>query len=404
VIDEQLAVLKENRRAGDKDGAVSAAEVGRMVALLGTTMQQALVERAANVQRLERAQAEQARVQQSFDEAKAQGFQRAGTLALSLHAAQATRAIFNLSYWVDDAGWVPSYDLQVGGVNEPVRLVQKARIFQNTGIAWNKVRLTLSSGNPARGAQAPTLPVWQIGVHEPQLARLQEGYAPAPPESPLDRIEVTGSRVALHDYVETDAQGLNVQYRIALPYTVPSDGKGHMAMLTTTELPASYRYIATPRLDGDAFLQAQVRAWDRLNLLPGASSIFHDGVYVGQGRVDVKQAGETLDISLGRDPRILVTRRETSDRRTGSGSRQHFAYTITARNTRPDAVDLVVVDSVPVSSDSRLRVEALRYGDARFDAQKGRVEWTVRLKPGEQREMPLSYEVVYPRNLETWGL
>ncbi len=45
-----------------------------------------------------------------------------------------------------------------------------------------------------------------------------------------------------------------------------------------------------------------------------------------------------------------------------------------------------------------------KYGDARFDAEKGRVEWTVRLKPGEQREMPLSYEVVYPRNLETWGL
>jgi len=191
VIDEQLALLKENRRAGNKDGAVAAAEVSRMLALLDTTMQQALVERAANEQRLARAQAEQERAQQMFEEISAQGFQRAGTLTLALHSQQATRATFLLSYWVDDAGWVPSYDLQVRRVGQPVTLVQKARIFQNTGIAWNQVRLTLSSGNPARGSQAPELSTWQVGVRDPQPAGVLGGaYAPAAPAA-LDRIEVS---------------------------------------------------------------------------------------------------------------------------------------------------------------------------------------------------------------------
>ena len=408
VIDEQLALLKENRRAGSKDGAVAAAEVTRMLALLGTTMQQALVERSANVQRLARAQAEQARVQQMFDEVGAHGFQRAGTLTLALHAPRPTRATFRLSYWVDDAGWVPSYDLQVGRIDQPVTLVQKARIFQNTGVAWNQVRLTLSSGDPARGAQAPELRTWQVGVHEPRLvAQAMAGYAPAPEASVSDRVEVTGARrrqSTLDGYVATEAAGLNVQYRVALPYTVPSDGKGHMVMLGSTDLPASYRYVATPKLDADAFLQARVRDWDRLDLLPGQSSIFHDGAYVGQGRVDVRQARDTMDVSLGRDPRILVTRKQTTERATRTGSRQQFAYTITARNTRPEPIDLVVVDQIPVSTDNRLRVEDLRYADAKLEPDTGRLEWTLRLAPGEQRELPLSYTVVAPRGLDVWGL
>jgi len=407
VIDEQLALLKENRRAGSKDGAVSAAEVSRMLALLDTQMQQALVERAANVERLARAQAEQARVQQMFDSVNAQGFQRAGTLTLALHSPQATRATFRLSYWVDDAGWVPSYDLQVGRVDQPVTLVQKARIFQNTGIAWNQVRLTLSSGNPGRGSQAPELRPWRVGVRErEQIAEVYAG-APAPAPAPmLDRIEETGSRMrsTLDGYVATDASGLNVQYKVALPYTVPSDGKGHMVMLGSTDLPATYRYVVTPKLDREAFLQAQVADWNRLNLLPGASSIFHDGAYVGQGRVDVRAAHDTMDISLGRDPRILVTRKQTTEHASHAGSRQQFAYTITARNTRPEAIDLVVVDQVPVSTDSRVRVDDLSYADAKLDTDTGRLEWTLHLAPGEQRELPLSYTVVAPRGLELSGM
>lgn len=406
VIDEQLALLKENRRAGNKDGAVAAAEVSRMLALLESTMQQVLVERAANVQRLERAQAEQARVQQMFDDVSAQGFQRAGTLTLALHSQQATRATFRLSYWVDDAGWVPSYDLQVGRVGQPVTLVQKARIFQNTGIAWNQVRLTLSSGNPARSSQAPELSTWQVGVREPELVQALGGaYAPAAPAA-LDRIEVTGARIrsTLDGYVATDAGGLNVQYKVALPYTVPSDGKGHMVMLASIDLPATYRYVVTPKLDTEAFLQAQVADWSRLNLLPGASSIFHDGAYVGQGRVDVRRARDTMDISLGRDPRILVTRKQTAERASRAGSRQQFAYTITARNTRPEAIDLVVVDQIPVSTDSRLRVEDLHHAGAKLESDTGRLEWTLHLAPGEHRELPLSYTVVAPRGLDVWGM
>ena len=195
-----------------------------------------------------------------------------------------------------------------------------------------------------------------------------------------------------------------MQYKVALPYTVPSDGKGHMVMLTSTDLPATYRYVVTPKLDNEAFLQAQVRDWDRLNLLPGASSVFHDGAYVGQGRVDVRQARETMDISLGRDPRILVMRKQTAEHASRAGSRQQFAWTITARNTRPEAIDLVVVDQIPVSTDSRLRVEDLRHANAKLESDTGRLEWTLHLAPGEQRELPLSYTVVAPRGLDVWGM
>ncbi|MDR1075045.1 MAG: DUF4139 domain-containing protein [Xanthomonadaceae bacterium] len=41
----------------------------------------------------------------------------------------------------------------MSGIGRPVSVTYKADIFQNTGIDWSRIGLTLSTGNPSRGAQ-----------------------------------------------------------------------------------------------------------------------------------------------------------------------------------------------------------------------------------------------------------
>jgi uncharacterized protein (TIGR02231 family) len=164
-----------------------------------------------------------------------------------------------------------------------------------------------------------------------------------------------------------------------------------------------------PRFDTDAFLQAQVSGWGDLNLLPGQSNIFYEGNYVGQGYINVARAKETLDVSLGRDKRILVKRESDPAFRHepqffGSDVRQQFGVTITARNTRKDKVDLVVIDQIPVSRDSDMRVQDLSYGSASLDTETGELQWTIPLAPGEARTLPFSYTVRYPKDRRVLGL
>ena len=70
---------------------------------------------------------------------------------------QACRAEFDLSYYVKNAGWYPTYDVRSESTSHPLQLSYKANVFQNTKEKWANVPVTLSSANPNRSNVAPEL-------------------------------------------------------------------------------------------------------------------------------------------------------------------------------------------------------------------------------------------------------
>ena len=67
------------------------------------------------------------------------------------------KAELEFEYFIKQAGWKPYYDIRVTDVNEPVKMIYKAKIFQNTDIDWKEVKLTLSTGNPSISGIKPIL-------------------------------------------------------------------------------------------------------------------------------------------------------------------------------------------------------------------------------------------------------
>ncbi len=67
------------------------------------------------------------------------------------------KAELEFEYFIKQAGWKPYYDIRVTDVNEPVKMIYKAKIFQNTDIDWKEVKLTLSTGNPSVSGIKPIL-------------------------------------------------------------------------------------------------------------------------------------------------------------------------------------------------------------------------------------------------------
>ncbi len=165
----------------------------------------------------------------------------------------------------------------------------------------------------------------------------------------------------MNQYVSVDNAGINTSFDIELPYTIPSDGQQHLIAIKRYELPASYRYYAVPKMDKDAFLQAQVTNWEELNLLPGETNIFYEGSYVGKGNIDVRNVQDTMTLSMGRDKKIIVKRERDTKLRSvktiGANVRETFAYTITIRNTRKETINLTVQDQLPVSNDKDITIE-----------------------------------------------
>jgi hypothetical protein len=81
---------------------------------------------------------------------------------VKVDAKQAGRAVFDITYYVKNAGWFPSYDVRSNSINEPLQLSYKANIYQNTKEEWKNVPVTLSSANPNRSNVAPQLKTYWL--------------------------------------------------------------------------------------------------------------------------------------------------------------------------------------------------------------------------------------------------
>ena len=168
------------------------------------------------------------------------------------------------------------------------------------------------------------------------------------------------------------------------------------------ELPVSYVYRCTPKIDKDAFLMAQVTDWSKLNLLEGEANIYFEGTFIGKSVLDVNTAGDTLSFSLGRDRQIAVQRTKeheyTSRKLMGAMQTQTIGWKISVRNNRPQAVDLTLYDQLPVSANSSITVTAEEVSGGKVDGDTGIVTWPLTLQPGEQRDLILRYKVKYPKD------
>ena len=82
---------------------------------------------------------------------------RMAVVTVEVSAKEACRAKFSLTYYVDNAGWTPSYDLRAESIEHKMALVFKAKVMQNTREKWSGVRLTLSASDPVTSKIMPEL-------------------------------------------------------------------------------------------------------------------------------------------------------------------------------------------------------------------------------------------------------
>ncbi|MFD0797575.1 mucoidy inhibitor MuiA family protein [Maribacter chungangensis] len=80
-----------------------------------------------------------------------------GELKIKFDAPIASNLNLLVSYHIQDAGWIPNYDIKSKDINTPLYLSYKAHVFQKTGNDWNNVTITLSTGNPNINVAKPNL-------------------------------------------------------------------------------------------------------------------------------------------------------------------------------------------------------------------------------------------------------
>jgi hypothetical protein len=193
-----------------------------------------------------------------------------------------------------------------------------------------------------------------------------------------------------------------VEIEVTDPYSIKSNGERTLVDLKTYEIPASYRYTAIPKLEKDAFLQAEISDWSQYSLLEGESNLYFEEGFVGRSILNPAALQDTLQISMGRD-RSIVMQREKVDqyskkRSVGSNITESRGYEILVKNNKSQEITLQVKDQIPVSINSAITVTTGELSGGVVDPVTGIVTWEITLAPGAQQKLTLRYEVKYPKS------
>lgn len=329
-----------------------------------------------------------------------------GKLVLQVLNTTAGNVPLDITYLTNNASWSPFYDLRATNVKEPINMMYKAKVVQNTGIDWKKVKLTLSSGNPNQNNQAPILNAWFLQYGYPNY-----GYLQNPVKNQIQtrasgiKVQEADEKMAessISNYTSVVENQLNISFDIAIPYDILSNGKVHSVALKEIKLPASYKYYAAPKVEKDAFLLAEINDYAKYNLLPGEANIIFEGMYVGKTFMNPGQTSDTLNLSMGRDKKVVIIREKVVDKSgtkfLSSKKEQTFTYDITLRNNKKEAVFMLLKDQYPLSSDKEIEVQLLEKDGAKANLETGILTWDISLKPNETKKIRISYVVKYPKD------
>ncbi|MFM7596478.1 MAG: DUF4139 domain-containing protein [Flavobacteriales bacterium] len=337
-------------------------------------------------------------------------------VVVTLSATEAVSGKISFSYLVSQAGWVPLYDIRSDSQTGKISLTYKAQVFQSSGIDWDNIKLNISTNNPYANKTKPELNPWYIDYyaykHKMELEEISVRGARAIPQAAFNqgyflddaKDKNLNEKPALgaEQFTTVVHQLIAAEFKIDLPYSIKSNNEKNLVLIKNSDLNTTFKYYSVPKVDPGVYLVAQMTKLDELQLVPASANIFFDGSYIGETYIDPTSMDDTLNLSLGKDPNIVVKRtllkQKSKDKVVQDKRERTFSYQIEVQNNKSSSIQLIIQDQVPMTTNNDINIELLEKDSARELPGNGILEWDYKLKPGENKKLEFSFKVKHPKD------
>lgn len=214
-------------------------------------------------------------------------------------------------------------------------------------------------------------------------------------------INITTKSSSLAQYTNMKEQQLNAVFNVSIPYDIASNAKPHSVTLQEFKHPVNYIYYTVPKIDVAVYLVAELSDYGKLNLLPGEANIVFEDMYVGKTFISPSIVNDTLQLSMGKDKRIVTERKtvieKTSAKFIGNNQKHTYTYDITIKNSKQESITILVKDQYPIATDNTIEVELIESANAQINKETGELSWKLTVAPNASETKRISYSVKFPK-------
>ena len=329
-------------------------------------------------------------------------------------APAAGRYDFELKYFENSASWNPVYEIHSDGETDP-EMRMRAKIHQNTLEDWKGVELSLFTGNPTAAGTLPELLSLFLDIRQNKPVRMAKSAA----RGGMVMEDTCCEEAAPMEFGAGAAMANTMMVRMAMPeaevseeetsteYALPGKRDvlktgDNTADLRSYKIPAQYRIVTVPAMDQSAYLVAVVKPSDLPVTTEINPSVYYKNIYTGKVWLDPDLTRDEIEITLGKEERIHVTREQTARKTTTAllkGQRiVEYGYETRIGNTSSADAEVVIKDQVPVSQNKDISVDVLEISGAEITAENGLLTKTVKVPAGGTEVFRIGYKVVAPKD------
>ena len=322
---------------------------------------------------------------------------------------------FILQYQESSGSWEPKYEVRFTGEGNPLDVYMKAKIVQCSGEDWKQVKVTLYTGNPSASQSIPSLPSVKLSIYEPPVERVRgkgvmmdmaAGSAMAGAQMMQAAAPMMGMGMMNMEMMKT-AEATVSEEETMTAFELPdlrdllSDTDGNIASLQSFKVDAKYNSLCIPCVKDTSFLTATITSADWP--LPAATAaIYLKEVFAGNVYVNPDSEEETFILSLGQDERLNVIRKElpckTQDVFLKNQKKKAHEYAIKITNKSSESIKVLLKDSIPVSTDKTIVVDASELSGGVINEENGVIDWEITVADHASEEIKLAYTITWPKD------
>ena len=355
---------------------------------------------------------------------------------LNVGSEKAGKVVIKLSYLVNNASWMPQYNLRARPDKSRAGIEYNAVIHQSSGEDWQAVELSLSTAQPTMVAAPPVLESMKVGTaagpvsgvgaekisgvrkgvqqyisyrdlsrefEQTQRDRRSAARQGKAAQGQISQLAVSNQMMELaadKDQVQVikreakriaRTEGVSVTYRLDGKITLPSKSEKQLVTIATIASDAEFIMLASPLLTDYVYLRGDITNASNIIFLPGPASMYRNGEFVGKSNIGLVTIGETFTAGFGVDSQIQIGR-EFKDKKIDTlwGNRvDKYDYRIAINNYKDSEVSLQLLDRIPYTEDEKLEITDFHTDtDLSKDAEylrtqrdKGILRWDLTLKP-----------------------